>query len=169
MQSSPQWLYGCFRPGCRVVERAKSLDERLLLRLRAPLEGRWVPRWYACLRAGFRDVDPEHLDIAQSSLTQGLAQVVYTTTCCFSTTDAVNSTTCHDPGASTRMVKSVFVTLSKALLTEQLLCLGRLVAAPQISNVVHTYARRQEKICKIHVALRPLQICMDVVQLLFIR
>lgn len=63
----------------------------------------------------------------------------------------------------------MFVTLRKAQMFEQLLCLGRLAAAPHTSNVVHTYAKRQEKMCKIHVASRSLHICIGVVQLLFVR
>jgi hypothetical protein len=118
---------------------------------------------------GFRDGDPDQLDIAQSSQTRGLA-LVQTTIHYSSTTHAVNSVTCHDPGAYTRVGKATLdVLLSKAQLAEQSAFHGTTCCRTPVIKRRTYICKTTRKDMHTHVALRTLERCMDVVQLLLIR
>jgi hypothetical protein len=99
-----------------------------------------------CMSAGFAMMIPSSwMDIAQSSQTRGRA-LVHTTRHYFSTTQAVNSVTCHDPGAYTRMDKATLdVFLSKAQLSEQSASLGRPCCRSPDHQTSHIHMQDDEK------------------------
>ena len=169
---SAQWLYGdgcwllsTWLSGCRGCQNAKRAVA--VLRLRAPLESGGSPDgMHVC---GFREVDPEQLDIAQSSQTRDLA-LVHTTRHYFPTTHAVNNVTCHGPGAYTQVVKTRCLREQSSVVRTIGWYLSDDVPAAPPDIKRRTYiCKTTRKDMHIHVAIRTLERCMHVVQLLCIR
>ena len=117
---------------------------------------------------GFRDGDPDQLDIAQSSQTRGLAWSTLQYT--ISQLHTLSTMSLVMVKAPIHKWSRLEVFLSKAQLAEQS------VSVSQTTSSRSPEIKRRTYICKttrkdmhVHVALRALERCMDVVQLLYIR